>query len=150
MRRTEYYEHQFALISGLEDRQDDIEFLYILKLCYELRLNRISVLICQLQKRIFDSISPKEPSRKLSNWVYLSGQYYAMHDAPGEAIQFSEDAKLKRISLVADCRELSPQLSVHLLIVVNLDVQVITCRILSVKSFVLREKGCCRRVYCHL
>ena len=25
-----------------------------------------------------------------------------MHDAPGEAIQFSEDAKLKIISLVAD------------------------------------------------
>jgi hypothetical protein len=98
MRRTEYYNHQFSLIGSLKDRQSDIEFLYILKLCYELSLNRSSALICQLQKEIFDSTPPKEPSRKLSTWIYLSGQYYAMHDAPGEAIQFSKDIKLKIIS----------------------------------------------------
>jgi hypothetical protein len=80
MRRTEYYEHQFSFINSLEHRQNDVEFLYILKLCYELRLNRSPILICQLQKGIFDSISPSEPSKKLSTWVHLAGQYYAMHD----------------------------------------------------------------------
>src|SRR5215216_4973246 len=36
--RTQYYEHQFELIQDQEDRQNDAEFLYILKLCYELGL----------------------------------------------------------------------------------------------------------------
>ena len=102
MRRTEYYKHQFEFISRLEDRQDDIEFLYTLKLCYELRLIRTPALIHQLQKGIFDSIPPKEPSRKLRIWVYLCGQHYAMHDTPGEAIQFSKDVKLKIISYLTE------------------------------------------------
>lgn len=86
---TDYYKHQFVLISNLEDRQNDIDFLYTLRLCYELSLIRAPSLIHQLQKGIFDSIPPKEPARKLSTWIYLSGQYYSMHDAPGEAIEFS-------------------------------------------------------------
>ena len=100
--RTEFYEHQFTLISSLEERQSDIEFLYILKLCYELGLNRNPARIEQLQKGIFDSVSPKEPSRKLSTWVYLSGQYYAMHDTPGESVQFTEGIKLKIMRHLTD------------------------------------------------
>src|SRR5918912_331205 len=82
MHRTDYYKHQFALISNLEDRQNDIDFLYTLKLCYELSLSRAPTLIHQLQKGIFYSIPPKEPARRLSIWIYLSGQYYSMHDSP--------------------------------------------------------------------
>jgi hypothetical protein len=102
MRRTDYYKHQFAFISNLEDRQNDMDFLYTLKLCYESGLNRAPALIHQLQKGIFNSIPPKEPIRKLSTWIYLSGQYYSMHDAPGEAIEFSKDVKLKIISYLTD------------------------------------------------
>src|SRR5919202_5937638 len=102
MHRTDYYKHQFALISNLEDRQNDIDFLYTLKLCYELNLSRAPTLIHQLQKGIFDSIPSKEPTRKLSIWIYLSGQYYSMHDAPGEAIEFSKDVKLKIINYLAE------------------------------------------------
>jgi hypothetical protein len=102
MHRTDYYKHQFALISNLEDRQNDIDFLYTLKLCYELSLSRTTAMIHQLQKGIFHSIPSKEPTRKLSTWIYLSGQYYSMHDAPGEAIEFSKDVKLKIINYLAE------------------------------------------------
>lgn len=102
MHRTDYYRHQFALISNLEDRQNDIDFLYTLKLCYELNLGRDPVLLYKLQKKIFDSIPPKEPTRELSTWIYLSEQYYSMHDAPGEAIDFSKDVKLKMINYLVD------------------------------------------------
>jgi hypothetical protein len=98
MHQTDYYKHQFAFISNLEDRQNDMDFLYTLKLCYESGLSRAPALIHQLQKGIFNSTPPKEPTRKLSTWIYLSGQYYSMHDAPGEAIEFSKDAKLKIIN----------------------------------------------------
>jgi hypothetical protein len=102
MHRTDYYKHQFVLINNLEDRQNDIDFLYTLRLCYELSLSRAPALIHHLQKGIFDSIPPKEPTRKLSTWIYLSGQYYSMHDAPGEAIEFSKDIKLKIINYLTE------------------------------------------------
>ena len=95
MNRTDYYKHQFALISNSEDRQNDVDFLYTLKLCYELGLSRAPALIHKLQEGIFDTIPPKEPTRKLSTWIYLSGPFYSMHDAPGEAIEFSRDMKLQ-------------------------------------------------------
>ena len=110
MHRTDYYKHQFALISNLEDRQNDLDFLYTLKLCYELSLSRTPALIHDLQKWIFDTIPPKEPTRKLSTWIYLSGQYYSMHDAPGEAIEFSRDVKLKiTICLVENFLKVIPK-----------------------------------------
>jgi hypothetical protein len=102
MRRTDYYKHQFTFINNLEDRQNDIDFLYTLKLCYESSLSRAPTMIHQLQKGIFDSVPPKEPTRRLGTWIYLSGQYYSMHDAPGEAIEFSKDVKLKIISYLVD------------------------------------------------
>src|SRR5919106_2895400 len=110
MHRTDYYKHQFALISNLEDRQNDIDFLYTLKLCYELGLTRAPALIHELQGWIFDTIPPKEPTRKLSTWIYLSGPYYSMHDAPGEAIEFSRDVKLKiTIYLVENFSKVIPK-----------------------------------------
>ncbi|HEY6535013.1 MAG TPA: hypothetical protein VIY08_04305, partial [Candidatus Nitrosocosmicus sp.] len=49
----------------------------------------------QLQKEIFYSIPASEPLQKLSIWIYLSGQYYAMHDISREAIKFKDYARLK-------------------------------------------------------
>jgi len=40
LRRTDYYGFQFGLITDLEERRSDAEFLYTLKLSYELGLHR--------------------------------------------------------------------------------------------------------------
>src|SRR5215217_1832429 len=93
--RTEYYEHQFELIQNQEDRQSDAEFLYTLKLYYELGLGRTINVVESFQKGIFNSISPKDATRKLGTWVYLSDQQYSMHDAPREAIKLRDYVKIK-------------------------------------------------------
>ena len=94
LRRTVYYEHQFSLITSLGERQADAEFLYALKLCYELGLSRTITFIEKLQKGIFNSIS-KDPFRRLSSWIYLSGQFCSMHDVCKDAIKFNDFVKLK-------------------------------------------------------
>jgi hypothetical protein len=110
LRPIAYYEHQFAHMISLEERQSDVEFLYTLKLSYELGLSRTVPLIEQLQKGIFfdtrnssSSSRSHESFRKLSNlvfrrlssWVYLSGQYYAMHDVSKDSIKFNDYVNLK-------------------------------------------------------
>jgi class 3 adenylate cyclase len=95
LRSNHYYEHQFALISNILQRQSDAEFLYTLKLCYESGLNRTTSYVLQLQKKVYDSIPSSEPLQKLSTWIYLSGQYYAMHDISREAIKFKDYARVK-------------------------------------------------------
>jgi hypothetical protein len=77
------------------ERQYDAEFLYTLKLCYESGLNKTTSYVPQLQKKIFDTIPASEPLQKLSIWIYLSGQYYAMHDISREAIKFKDYARVK-------------------------------------------------------
>jgi class 3 adenylate cyclase len=99
---TDYYEHQFAAISSSEERLGDAEFLYTLKLCYELELKRTIDVIRVLQKEIFGSVSPKDPLQKLTTWLYLSGQYYSMHDLCKDAIKFNDDVKLKIITHLTD------------------------------------------------
>lgn len=86
LRSTHYYEHQFGLISSMQERQSDAQFLYTVKLCYESGLNRTTGYVHELQKKIFDSITATEPLQKLSTWIYLAGQYYAMHDISREAM----------------------------------------------------------------
>ena len=112
LRPIAYYEHQFAHIIGLEERQSDVEFLYTLKLAYELGLGRTIPHIQQLQKGIFfensnissSSTTPTKESfgklsnlvfRRLSSWVYISGQYCAMHDVSKDAIKFNDYVNLK-------------------------------------------------------
>ncbi|HEY6884510.1 MAG TPA: hypothetical protein VI278_10770, partial [Nitrososphaeraceae archaeon] len=105
LRPLAYYQHQFAHIISLEDRQIDAEFLYILKLCYDLGLSRSPPIIEQLQTGIFGSrsTSPQEQPRKLTDlvfrrltsWVYLSGQYYAMHDVCKDSIKFNDYINMK-------------------------------------------------------
>jgi hypothetical protein len=99
LRRTEYYEHQFGFIANSKERQSEAEFLYTLKLCYELGLNRTASTIEQLQSGIFNSSyfasSNKDPSVSLGSWLYLSGIYYSMHDVPKESISFPDYVKLK-------------------------------------------------------
>jgi hypothetical protein len=60
-----------------------------------LRLGRSLDLLEQLQKTVFLSHMPIEPTREMSSRVYLSGSYYSMHDISREAIQYSQDILLK-------------------------------------------------------
>jgi class 3 adenylate cyclase len=99
---TDYYEHQFEVISSSEERRGDAEFLYTLKLCYELELKRTIDVIRVLQRKIFGSISPKEPLQKLTTWLYLSSQYYSVHDLCKDAIKFNDDVRLKIITHLTD------------------------------------------------
>jgi class 3 adenylate cyclase len=93
LRSTQYYEHQFDYISSTEKRHSHAEFLYTLRLCYETGLDRTIDTVEKLQKDIFNSMPPRHASRHLSTWVYLSGQYYAMHDAARQSIKFDDYVK---------------------------------------------------------
>ena len=99
---TSYYEHQFEYLVNSKARMADAEFLYTIKLCYELALDRKVSLVEYLQSQIFDSAIPKDISRNLSSWVYLSGHYISMHDVPRDAIKFNDQMKLKIIDWLTD------------------------------------------------
>jgi hypothetical protein len=95
LRRSDYYQHQYGLITNMEERRMDKEFLCTLKLCYELGLNRTLSSLEGLQNGIFESKPPSEPLMRLSNWIYLSGSNYAMHDVPRDAINFDDYVRLR-------------------------------------------------------
>src|SRR5918996_839528 len=99
---TSYYEHQFEHLVNAKARRPDAEFLYTIKLCYELALDRKVSLVEHLQLQIFDSDPPKDTSRNLSSWVYLSGHYISMHDVPRDAIKFDDQIRLKIIDWLTD------------------------------------------------
>jgi hypothetical protein len=112
--RTQYYEHQFEVIRDREDRQSDAEFLYTLKLCYELGLDRTIDVVESFQKSIFNSSPPKDATRKLGTWVYLLDQQYSMHDAPREAIRLPDYVKIKATNyLINNFFNVTPTLEEH-------------------------------------
>src|SRR5262249_19522572 len=55
---TEYYEHQFRYISSVKERSSDAEFLYTLRLCYDIAQARTVKSVEELQKGIFNSVPP--------------------------------------------------------------------------------------------
>ncbi len=97
----DYYEYLFSIISKLEQRRSDVEFLYTLKLCYELGIDRSFDSIKRLQVGIFGSEPCENPLRTLGNWIYLSGRNYAMHDSRKEAIKLDDYVTLKIMNYVA-------------------------------------------------
>lgn len=102
LRSTNYYRHQFGLLSSMEERKNDAEFLYVLKMCYDLGIDRTESNISRLQRSIFGSESPKAAFNKLSNWLYISGHHYAMHDVCREAVNLSDYVKMKMLSYISD------------------------------------------------
>ena len=102
LRSTNYYQHQFGLLSRMSERKGDVDFLCILKMCYDLGIDRTESNISRLQNSIFGSESPKEAFNKLSNWLYISGQDYAMHDVCREAIKLSDYMKMKILSYISE------------------------------------------------
>ena len=101
-RVADYYEHQFKFLTNSMDRRNAAEFLYALKLSYEIGLDRDSDSIAKLQRAIFGTAPPTDPLRRLGTWIYLSGQSYAMHDARKDAIKLDGEVMVRIIKYVVD------------------------------------------------
>lgn len=97
-----YFERQFEILKNIPGRKRDVEFLYILRLCYEVGFDRTHELITSLQKGIFGSAPPVDPTFELGTWLYLSGQNYAMHDSAKNAVSFTDYARMKIMSYIAE------------------------------------------------
>jgi hypothetical protein len=99
---TSYYEHQFEHLVNSKARIADADFLYTVKLCYDFILDRKVDLVEYLQSKIFRSTSPKDISKNLGSWIYLSGYYISMHYVPRDAIKFSDEIRLKIMNYLID------------------------------------------------
>ncbi|MDQ3872678.1 MAG: hypothetical protein M3258_03595 [Thermoproteota archaeon] len=91
----DYFERQFEVMKDIEERQRDVDFLYTLRFCYEAGFDRTHASIGILQKGIFESVAPTEPTRKMGTWVYVSGQNYSMHDSAKNAVRLTEYSRMK-------------------------------------------------------
>jgi hypothetical protein len=98
----DYFERQFEVMKNIRGREQDVDFLYTLRFCYEAGFDRTHTSIAALQKGIFGSITPQEPTRKMGTWVYFSGQNYAMHDSAKSAVRLSDYSRMKVISYLTD------------------------------------------------
>ena len=94
----DYFQRQFEVMKNIDSRQNDVDFLYTLRFCYEVGFDRDHDSIARLQKAIFGSSLPFDPSRKLTTWIYLSGRNYSMHDSAKNAITLSDYSKMRIIS----------------------------------------------------
>jgi hypothetical protein len=95
---SDYFDRQFEVMKNLPARRHDVDFLYVLALCYEAGFDRTHASITRLQKSIFGTEPPAEPTHELGTWVYLSGQNYAMHDSAKNAIRLTDYSRMKIIT----------------------------------------------------
>jgi hypothetical protein len=98
----DYFERQFEVMKNIRGREQDVDFLIVLRLCYEAGFSRTQSSVARLQKAIFGSSAPAEATRKLGTWVYLSGQNYAMHDSAKNAVKIMDYSRIKIISYLTD------------------------------------------------
>jgi hypothetical protein len=102
---TRFYENQFEYHRH-SPQSPNLHFLYILKLCYEMGLDRDLGTLKRLQESIFQTNIPTEPAQGLGSWVYLSGVFYSMHDIARESVQFSQDILLRIMNYFRDNHEI--------------------------------------------
>jgi len=98
----DYFERQFEVMKNISGREQDVDFLYTLRFCYEAGFDRTPASIANLQKKIFGTTVPVDPTRKMGAWVYLSGQNYAMHDSAKYAVRLTEYSKMKMVSYLTE------------------------------------------------
>ncbi len=101
-RSTNYYRDQFELLTNVQDRESEAHFLYVLKLCYEIGLERTQDKIGQLQEGIFGSTISNASTKNLNTWIYNSGQYFAMHDVCRDSIKMTDYIKAKITKYMCD------------------------------------------------
>lgn len=93
----EYFVKQFKYLKKSSENKNDIHFLYTLKFCYQLGISRELSRLDTIQKNLFGTTYPLEPLQTLDSWIYLSGQYYSLHDLALESIELTRDILLKII-----------------------------------------------------
>jgi hypothetical protein len=98
----DYFERQFEVMKDIRGREQDVDFLYTLRFCYEAGFSRTHMSIARLQKAIFGNSTPAEPTRKMGTWVYLSGQNYAMHDSAKNAVKLTDYSMMKITSYLTE------------------------------------------------
>jgi hypothetical protein len=98
IRSTDYYKGQFNLIS--RKITPSLIFLYCLKLCYDLGLDRNYNFLKEIQSMIFSSSIPINPLYDLGGWIYSSGLEYFMHDIPKDAVFFSDDVIMRILEFI--------------------------------------------------
>jgi hypothetical protein len=91
-----YYTHQFNLLSHIKERHSEVELLFIIKLCYDLEIERTINNIDLLQNEVFKSTFMDKTD--LRNWIYSTGNNFSMHDVCRESITFTDDIKVKIVS----------------------------------------------------
>jgi hypothetical protein len=97
----DYFERQFEVIKSMQGRRDEVDFLHILRFCYEVGFDRTHSSLASLQRKIFGSEPPAEPTRELGTWLYLSGQNYSMHDSAKNGVKLTDYARMKITSYLA-------------------------------------------------
>jgi len=101
-RRSSYYEHQFAALKSMKKRKKDLEFLYTLKLCYELGVDRKLESIVRLQRRIFGTKPNPKVLSEFQLGLYRNGDQISIHDMAKDSILVEEKITRKMISFIAD------------------------------------------------
>lgn len=100
--RSANYEHRFAALKGARRRRRDLEFLYALKLCYELGMDRKMESIAKLQKRVFGTEpGPEILSPEFQFGLYRDGGQISIHDMAKDSILIEEEIARKMISYLA-------------------------------------------------
>ncbi len=89
LRSTTYYKHQFELLSHVKGREGDMDFLYTLKLCFDLEIEPTLHKVESLQKEMFGTRPVSYTG--LRNWVYFSGQICSMHDVCRDTILLEDN-----------------------------------------------------------
>lgn len=101
----EYYRRQFTILKEKPGCRDEAEFLYTVKICYELGLDRKLTSLIELQKMIFGSSANKRILQRLSPWFYMLGDQVSLHDIVRQSISLDEEAVMKTISFISSYKE---------------------------------------------
>lgn len=91
----DYFKNQFKTISQLNSRTTDVDFLFSVKLFYELGWSRTIENISLIQKEIFGTNPVTNFEDRLSIWIYKQDNVLSMHDITFNAIKFSESILTK-------------------------------------------------------
>lgn len=106
---SEYYNSQFTVLKSSKGRQTQVQFLYTLKLCYDLELDKSFQSVARIQKTIFEVRVDKTILDELANWLYVVDGQISLHDLPGRAVVIDDVASKKIFRYLARTYKSSAQ-----------------------------------------